>query len=74
MLVVAIGVTQQREVLMLSICTVATVQLLYAVRILTVTISVDTVTSIYGTHSTVTVCDWGPHCHSISGHCYQYVR
>jgi len=24
--------------------------------------------------STVTVCHSNPHCHSISAHCYQYVR
>ena len=59
---------------LLPVCTVATVQLLYAIPILTVTISVHTVTSMYGSHSTVTVCDWNPHCHYISAHCYQYVR
>jgi len=32
-------------------CTVATVQLLYAIRILTVTISLHTVTNMYGSHS-----------------------
>jgi len=36
---------------LLPICTVATVQLLYAIRILTVTISVHTVTNMYGSHS-----------------------
>jgi uncharacterized protein with PQ loop repeat len=35
----------------LPICTVATVQLLYAIPILTVTISVHTVTNMYGSHS-----------------------
>jgi len=60
--------------LALPICTVATVQLLYAIPILTVTISVHTVTNMYGSHSTVTVCHSNPHCHYISAHCYQYVR
>jgi hypothetical protein len=55
-------------------CTVATVQLLYAIRILTVTISVHTVTNMYGSHSTVTVCNSNYHCHYISAQCYQYVR
>ena len=36
---------------LLPICTVATVQLLYVIRILAVTISVHTVTSMYGSHS-----------------------
>ena len=35
----------------LSICTVATVQLLYAIPVLTVTISVHTVTNLYGSHT-----------------------
>jgi hypothetical protein len=51
-----------------------TVQLLYAIFILTVTIAVHIVTNMYGSNSTVTVCDWSPHCHYISAHCYQYVR
>ena len=77
---------------LLPICTVAkllkpcasiAVQLLYAIRTLTVTISVHTVTNMYGSQavkamcqycSTVTVCDSNPHCHYISAHCYQYVR
>ena len=59
---------------LLPICTVATVQLLYAIGVLTVTLSVHTVTNMYGSHSTVIVCDWSPHCHYISAHCYQYVR
>ena len=58
----------------LPICTVATVQLLYAIRTLTVTISVHTVTNMYVCHSTVTVWHSNPHCHYISAHCYQYVR
>jgi hypothetical protein len=33
-----------------------------------------TLTNMYGSHSVVTVCDWSPHCHYISAHCYQYVR
>ena len=36
---------------LLPICTVATVQLLYAIPILTVTISVHTDTNMYGSHS-----------------------
>ena len=36
---------------LLPICTVATVQLLYTIPILTVTISVHTVTNMYGSHS-----------------------
>jgi hypothetical protein len=59
---------------LLPIRTAATVQLLYAIRILTVTISVHTVTNMYGSHTTVTVCDSNPDCHYISAHCYQYVR
>jgi len=51
---------------LLPICTVATAQLLYAIRILTVTISVHTVTNMYGSHSTVTVWHSNPHCHYIS--------
>jgi len=39
---------------LLPICTVATGQLLYAIPILTVTISVHTVTNMYDSHSTVT--------------------
>jgi len=58
----------------LPICTVATVQLLYAIPILTVTISVHTVTNMYGSHCTVTECHSNPHCHYFSAHCYQYVR
>jgi len=42
---------------LLPICTVATVQLLYAIQILTDTISVHTVTNMYGSHSTVAVCN-----------------
>src|SRR5215510_3776131 len=38
-------------------CTVATVHLLYAIPILTVTISVHTVTKLYGSNSTFTVCN-----------------
>ena len=45
---------------LLPICTVATIQLLYAIQILTVTISVHTVTNMYGSHSTVTVCNSNP--------------
>ena len=56
------------------ICTVATVYLLYAIGVLTVTISVHAVTKLYGSHSTVTVCDWSTDCHYISAHCYQSVR
>jgi len=59
---------------LLPICTVATVQLLYAIPILTVTIPVHTATNMYGSHSTFTVCHSSPHCHYISAHCYQYVR
>jgi len=59
---------------LLPLCTVATVQLLYVIGIFTVTISVYTVTNMYGSHSTVTVCDWDFHCHYICVHCYQYVR
>ena len=40
---------------LLPICTVTTVQLLYAIPILTVNISVHIVTNMYGSHSTVTV-------------------
>src|SRR5215469_6520722 len=36
---------------LLPICTVATVQLLYTIRILTVTIPVHTVTNMYGSYS-----------------------
>ena len=39
------------QCILLPICTVATVQLLYAIRILTVIISVHTVTNMYGSHS-----------------------
>ena len=51
---------------LLQMCTVATAvtamcqycsKLLYAIQILTVTISVHTVTNMYGSHSTVTVCN-----------------
>jgi hypothetical protein len=49
----------------LPICAVATVQLLYAIGVLTVTISVHTVTNMYGSHSTVTVCDRSPRCHNV---------
>ena len=59
---------------LLPICTVVTVQLLYAIPILTVTISLHTVTNMYGSHSTVTVCHSNPHCHYIIAHCYQCVR
>ena len=45
---------------LLPICTVATVQLLYTIQILTVTISVHNVTNMYGSHSTVTVCSSNP--------------
>ena len=55
---------------LLPIWTVATVELLYAIPVLTVTISVHTVTNMYGSHSTVTVCDWSPDCHYINAHCY----
>ena len=41
----------QYQCTLLPICTVATVQLLYAIPILTVTISVHTVTNMYGSHS-----------------------
>ena len=51
---------------LLPICTVATVQLLYAIPNLTVTISVHTVTNMYGSHSTVTVYDSNPRCRYIS--------
>jgi len=59
---------------LLPICTVAIAQLLYAIPILTVTISVHTVTSMYGSHSRVTVCHSNAHCHYTSAHCYRYVR
>ena len=62
------------QCMLLPICTVATVQLLYAIPVFTVTISVHAVTNLSGSHSTVTVCDWSPHCHYISTHCYQSVR
>ena len=51
-------------------CASTAVQLLYGIRILTVTISVHTVTNMYGSHScsamcqycsTVTVCNSNPH-------------
>jgi len=58
---------------LLPIRTVATVQLLYAIRILTDSIPVHTVTNMYGSHSTVTVRNSNPHCHYINAHCYQYV-
>jgi len=64
-------------------CTVATVQLLYAIRILTVTISVHTVTSMYGSHSCqsrVPVLQYS-YCmpfesslSHISAHCYQLLN
>ena len=73
-LLYAIGVLSLYQCTLLPNCTVATVQLLYAIPILTVTISVHTVTKLYGSHSTVTVCHSNPHCHYISAHCYQYVR
>ena len=47
--------------------------LLYVTAILTVTISVHTVTGMYNSNSTVTVCDCNPHCHHISAHCYRYI-
>jgi hypothetical protein len=64
---------QGHQCALLPICTVATVQLLYTIPILTVTISVHTVTNMYGSHSTVTVYHSNPHCHYISARCYQYV-
>jgi len=67
---------------LLPIFTVATVQLLYAIRILTVTISVHSVTNMYGSHSCYShvplfqysYCTRFESCHYISAHCYQYVR
>ena len=45
---------------LLPICPVATVQLLYVIGVLTVTISVHTVTNLYGSHSTVAVRNSNP--------------
>jgi len=58
---------------MLKPCASIAVQLLYAIPILAVIISVHTVTNMYGSHSTVTVCHSNPHSHYISAHYYQYV-
>ena len=52
----AIPILSLYQCTLLPICTVATVQLLYAIPILTVTIPVHTVTNMYGSHSTVTLC------------------
>jgi len=61
-LLYAIGIHTVTISAQLPICTVATVRLLYVIGILTV-ISVHTVTNMYGSHSTVIICDWNPHCH-----------
>src|SRR5215475_10246567 len=59
-LLYAIPILSLYQCTLLPICTVATVQLLYAIPIPTVTISVHTVTNMYGSHSTVTVCNSNP--------------
>jgi hypothetical protein len=46
---------------LLPICTVAIVQLLHVIGVLTVNISVHDVTNLYGSHSTVTVCNCNLH-------------
>ena len=43
----------------------------YRVPLCTVAAAVKALCQYCGTY---TVCDWNPHCHYISAHCYQYVR
>jgi len=70
----AIPILSLYQCTLLPICMVATVKLLCAIPILTVIISVHTVTNMYGSYSTVSVCHSNTHCHYTSAHCYQYVR
>ena len=63
-----------RQPQLLQPCVCIAVQLLYAIPILTLTMSLHTVSNMYGIHCKVTVCHSNSHYHYIGLQCYQYIR